>query len=313
MNKSELIEALAPRLGGRTQAAAAVEAMVDVVLREVAAGRSVGITGFGTFEKVERAPRTGRNPRTGEPVPIAGTSSPRFRPGAYFKDVVADPSALPAQGLAGARVSSDGRLERAGAPSSVRRAAGTTPGTGQGVAPDRAQGEDPNGRQERATGAGAGDGPTEGPRRNGSRRVTGTPDSVRKDAHGGEGGRTAPAGSPMPAPATGRIMASGQDITLGMISAKKAQLVRVKNDELAAKRKKDQDGRKDSGTKDSGTKGSRKRGSGKKASGKKGKKSTKGTKGAGPTVAGQPSPSKGKAKGKGKGKGKAKNGKEKAI
>lgn len=218
MNKSELIEALAPRLGGRTHAAAAVEAMVDVVLREVAAGRSVGITGFGTFERVERAPRTGRNPRTGEAVPIAGTSSPRFRPGTYFKDVVADPSALPAQGLAGARVSSEGSLKHTGAPSSVRRNAGSAG----------------------AAGAGTEDGPTERPRRGTTRPVTGTPESVRKDADAdaSDGGRSALRESETSMLPAGRMMPGGEDITLGMISAKKAQLARVKNDELAAKQRK---------------------------------------------------------------------------
>lgn len=219
MNKSELIEALAPRLGGRAQAATAVEAVVDVILREVAAGRSVAITGFGTFERVDRAPRTGRNPRTGEPVPIEGTSSPRFRPGAYFKDVVADPSALPDQGLAGARVGSDGRVERAGAPSSVRRSAGTDP-TGDG----RRRG--PGGAQE--------DGQPPGRRR--ARVVSGTPESVRKDAEVVDDARAAPGRTETPLPQTGRIMAGGEDITMGMISAKKAQLARVKDDELAARR-----------------------------------------------------------------------------
>lgn len=103
MNKADLIDALTLRLGTRRDATLAVDALVDVVLREVASGGSVGITGFGTFERAERAPRTGRNPRTGQTVPIAGTHSPRFRPGTYFKKVVSDPDELPAEGLAGGR------------------------------------------------------------------------------------------------------------------------------------------------------------------------------------------------------------------
>jgi DNA-binding protein HU-beta len=231
MNKSELIEALAARLGGRAQAAAAVEAVVDVVLREVAAGRTVGITGFGTFEKVDRAPRTGRNPRTGEPVPIAGTSTPRFRPGAYFKDVVADPSALPAQGLAGARVGSDGRLERTGAPSSVRRAAEAAGGADGGRAGAGRAG---------AGGAAAGERSAATRRRSASRkgsgsRTSGAPDSVRRSAEDGPRTKPTQSSTETEVPATGRIMAGGEDITQGMISAKKAQLARVQNDELAAK------------------------------------------------------------------------------
>lgn len=109
MNKSDLIERLSEELGGRAAAGTAVEAMVDLIIREVAAGGRVTITGFGTFERVDRAPRTGRNPRTGELVPIEGTSTPRFRPGTLFKDVVADPDQLPAEGHVGGRASAGRR------------------------------------------------------------------------------------------------------------------------------------------------------------------------------------------------------------
>lgn len=103
MNKADLLDALEGRLGSRKAAADAVEAVVDIIIREVAAGGKVGITGFGTFERAERAPRTGRNPRTGETVRIEQTTVPKFRPGTQFREVVADPSLLPAEGLAGAR------------------------------------------------------------------------------------------------------------------------------------------------------------------------------------------------------------------
>lgn len=123
MNKADLIDALSERLGSRHDATLAVEGLVDIVIREVTAGGSVGITGFGTFERTDRAPRTGRNPRTGESVPIAGTSSPRFRPGTYFKRVVADPSGLPAEGLAGGRAPAGGAGASSTAPARPRRAA----------------------------------------------------------------------------------------------------------------------------------------------------------------------------------------------
>jgi DNA-binding protein HU-beta len=89
VNKAELIEAVASRLDGSKKAAAeAVDAVFDEIVRAVAAGEKVAITGFGNFEKSDRAARTGRNPRTGEAVKIKATSVPKFRAGAEFKAVV---------------------------------------------------------------------------------------------------------------------------------------------------------------------------------------------------------------------------------
>ena len=103
MNKGQLIEALEGRLGGKKAAADAVEAILDVIIREVAKGGKVGITGFGTFEKVVRAARTGRNPRTGASVKIKKTAVPKFKAGTKFRKVVADPRELPKSAAAGGR------------------------------------------------------------------------------------------------------------------------------------------------------------------------------------------------------------------
>ena len=88
MNKSDLIEVVSGKLGDRRTASTAVEAVVDAITRAVAKGEKVGITGFGVFEKVERGPRTARNPATGAPVKLKKTSVPKFRPGQGFKDIV---------------------------------------------------------------------------------------------------------------------------------------------------------------------------------------------------------------------------------
>jgi DNA-binding protein HU-beta len=103
VNKGQLIEALEGRLGGKKAAADAVEAILDVIIREVAKGGKVGITGFGTFEKVDRAARTGRNPRTGASVKIKKTAVPKFKAGTKFRKVVADPRQLPKTAAAGGR------------------------------------------------------------------------------------------------------------------------------------------------------------------------------------------------------------------
>ncbi|MCW2777008.1 MAG: histone family protein DNA-binding protein, partial [Frankiales bacterium] len=103
MNRAELIEAVTERIGDKRTAGAAVEAVLDVITRAVAAGEKVSLTGFGIFEKVERAARTARNPSTGETVDVAETSVPKFRSGSAFKQVVADPRTLPAVAYEGAQ------------------------------------------------------------------------------------------------------------------------------------------------------------------------------------------------------------------
>ncbi|MEP7016400.1 MAG: HU family DNA-binding protein, partial [Actinomycetota bacterium] len=105
MNKGQLIAAIEGRLGGKKAASDALEAVLDVIIREVAKGRKVGITGFGTFERAARAARTGRNPRTGASVKIKKTAVPKFKAGTAFRTVVADPRQLPKTSAAGARAS----------------------------------------------------------------------------------------------------------------------------------------------------------------------------------------------------------------
>nr|WP_304413735.1 HU family DNA-binding protein [Micromonospora sp. HK10] len=89
VNKAELIEALAVRLGDRKTATAALDAVLAEVQAAVTKGDKVAITGFGAFEKRVRGARTARNPRTGEAVKVKKTSVPTFRPGAGFKEMVA--------------------------------------------------------------------------------------------------------------------------------------------------------------------------------------------------------------------------------
>jgi DNA-binding protein HU-beta len=89
VNKAELIDAVAERLGADKRSATdAVEAFLDTITRAVTAGEKVAITGFGVFEKQLRKARTGRNPRTGAEVKIKATAVPKFRAGGTFKEVV---------------------------------------------------------------------------------------------------------------------------------------------------------------------------------------------------------------------------------
>ena len=89
MNKSDLIAKMTERLSGdRTTAVAAVNGVLEEIEGSVVRGERVSLTGFGTFERRERAPRTGRNPRTGEPMKIEASSQPKFKPGKGLKDAV---------------------------------------------------------------------------------------------------------------------------------------------------------------------------------------------------------------------------------
>jgi DNA-binding protein HU-beta len=100
VNKAELIEALAARLGDKKQASAALDAVLAEVQSAVTKGDKVAITGFGVFEKRVRGARTARNPRTGEAVKVKKTSVPAFRAGASFREMVASgkvPKAAPAK------------------------------------------------------------------------------------------------------------------------------------------------------------------------------------------------------------------------
>lgn len=102
MNKTQLIESLAGRFEGNKKAAGhALESIVDTIMREVAKGEKVAITGFGAFEKAVRPSRMVRNPRTGERKRAKKTALPKFRAGAEFKAVVSGEKKLPKLATAG--------------------------------------------------------------------------------------------------------------------------------------------------------------------------------------------------------------------
>ena len=82
MNKADLIDQVAQRTGQtKVAVTATIEATMQAIIDAVAHSDSVTLSGFGTFEPRERKERTGRNPRTGEAVPIPARTVPSFRPG----------------------------------------------------------------------------------------------------------------------------------------------------------------------------------------------------------------------------------------
>ncbi|MFD6997352.1 HU family DNA-binding protein [Streptomyces mirabilis] len=122
MNKAQLVEAIADKVGGRQQAADAVDAVLDAIVRAVVGGDRVSVTGFGSFEKVDRPARYARNPQTGERVRVKKTSVPRFRAGQGFKDLVSGSKKLPRGGEVAVKKAPKGSLT-GGAAATVKKAA----------------------------------------------------------------------------------------------------------------------------------------------------------------------------------------------
>ncbi|MDT0395771.1 MULTISPECIES: HU family DNA-binding protein [Streptomyces] len=122
MNKAQLVEAIADKVGGRQQAAEAVDHVLDAIVRAVVAGERVSVTGFGSFEKVDRPARYARNPQTGERVRVKKTSVPRFRAGQGFKDLVSGSKKLPRGGEVSVKKAPKGSLT-GGASATVKKAA----------------------------------------------------------------------------------------------------------------------------------------------------------------------------------------------
>lgn len=89
MNKTELITGMAEKAEiSKKDAEKALNAFTNIVADTLVDGDKVSITGFGTFEVVERAERQGRNPATGETITIAASKSPKFKAGKALKDAV---------------------------------------------------------------------------------------------------------------------------------------------------------------------------------------------------------------------------------
>ena len=90
MNKTELIIAVAEKADlSKKDAEAAITAMVDAITEALAQEEKVQLVGFGSFEVKTRAARVGRNPKTGEEIPIAEAKLPVFKAGKALKDAVA--------------------------------------------------------------------------------------------------------------------------------------------------------------------------------------------------------------------------------
>ncbi|HJN77474.1 MAG TPA: HU family DNA-binding protein [Myxococcota bacterium] len=89
VTKAQLVNQIADAAGiTKSSAEKALAAAIGGIQGALAGGDKVTLVGFGTFSVSERAARTGRDPRTRQPIQIAASKGVRFKPGKALKDAV---------------------------------------------------------------------------------------------------------------------------------------------------------------------------------------------------------------------------------
>jgi nucleoid DNA-binding protein len=91
LTKADIVRQIAQATGmTKTDTGAVVDGFIESVIAALAADEHIEIRGFGTFKVVDRAPRTGRNPRSGSEVKISGRKAPTFKPSKELRNRVSD-------------------------------------------------------------------------------------------------------------------------------------------------------------------------------------------------------------------------------
>ena len=90
MTKAELVEKMAKDAGiSKVAAQTALNSFMDCVTKSLKKkDGKVTLVGFGTFSKVRRKARKGRNPQTGEPIKIKASNVVKFKPGKKLRDSI---------------------------------------------------------------------------------------------------------------------------------------------------------------------------------------------------------------------------------
>jgi integration host factor subunit alpha len=90
MTKAEIIDCVYEKVGGfsKKESAEVVEAVFETMKDVLSHGDKVKISGFGNFVVREKKERIGRNPQTGEPIPISARRVLTFKPSQVLKNVL---------------------------------------------------------------------------------------------------------------------------------------------------------------------------------------------------------------------------------
>ena len=99
MTKSELIDAMAARSDlTKARAEHVVNCVFEAMTEALQRGEGIEIRGFGSFTVRPYKPYSGRNPRTGEPVPVPAKRLPFFKVGKELKELVNNSRHIPITG-----------------------------------------------------------------------------------------------------------------------------------------------------------------------------------------------------------------------
>ena len=89
MTKADLVEEVAKESGlTKKDAEVMVQTVLDSITNAIQRGEGIELRGFGSFRIRSRAPRQGRNPKTGSDVSVAAKKVPHFKPGKELRDIV---------------------------------------------------------------------------------------------------------------------------------------------------------------------------------------------------------------------------------
>lgn len=89
MTKADIAQTISRATGlTQTDTAAAIDGFIEAVSQALEQGERIEIRGFGTFKVVERASRTGRNPRAGVHIEIPPRQAPVFKPSRDLRERV---------------------------------------------------------------------------------------------------------------------------------------------------------------------------------------------------------------------------------
>jgi DNA-binding protein HU-beta len=89
INKADLVGMVADKTEmSKTDAAVAVDAMLEAITNVLKQGNEVRLVGFGTFHVTRRKAGEGRNPQTGAAIQIPASNQPKFKAGKALKDAI---------------------------------------------------------------------------------------------------------------------------------------------------------------------------------------------------------------------------------